>query len=127
MAGQPERTARSSRSWGSQGGFSKRNGISHSLSFISEGRTLRSVTEIFWYPHLYAAQGAPDTPRAGAARTSGSFGCWLGVAGPDRLCVLLLLLLVSFPAPAPFSVGIACSDFTTGLVSAAFVVVIVLW
>jgi hypothetical protein len=74
MAGQPERTARSSRSWGSQGGFSKRNGISHSLYFISEGRTLRSVTEIFWYPHLYASQGAPHTPRAGAARTSGSFG-----------------------------------------------------
>jgi len=33
---------------------------------------------------------------------------------------------VWFPMPAPFSVGIACGGFTTGLVSAAFVVVVVL-
>ena len=76
------------------------------------------------------AQGAPDNPRARAARTSGFLGVLVGCK-PDRLSVVLLLLLLLYrgvllPVPAPFSVGITCGGFTTGFVSAAFVVVVVL-
>ena len=78
------------------------------------------------------AQRAPNTLRAGATCMLGFFGVLIGCSWSGQAACSVVAAAASywievmFPVPAPFSVGIACGGFTMGLVSTAFVVVVVL-